>query len=467
MTPATTTENPAPMAARLRRHVADLLRLAAPVVVARAGIMVMAFVDTAMVGRYSADELAYLGIGLAPISTVLLTGIGLLMGTLVLTASAYGGGRPAECGAVWRRSLGYALALGAAGAVICGFGEPLLAALGQPPDLAAGGGPVTQVIGLGLAAQLVFVTTTFFLEGIKRPVPGMVMMIAANAINVLLNWVLVYGHFGFPAMGALGSAWATTGVRVFLAVGLVAYVWTMADHARFGVRTRPAGGWAAWAEQRRIGLAAGASIGAEATAFSVAVLFAGHLGVLPAGAFSIALNLVSLVFMVAIGFGAATSVSVGIAHGRGDHRDLAMAGWTGLGLNTAAMAGFAVVFALAPRTLASLYTTEPALLAASVPVVSLAAWVLIVDGGQALMANALRGRGETWVPTGMQAFSYFGVMVPACWVLAFPVGNGVLGIWQGVLIASIVAMALLVARFHWLTRLDQAASARSGPAKPG
>jgi len=292
---------------------------------------------------------------------------------------------------------------------------------------------VAQVIGLGLAAQLVFVTTTFFLEGIKRPVPGMAMMIAANVVNVFLNWVLIYGHLGFPAMGALGSAWATTGVRVFLAVGLVAYVWTMADHARFGIRTRPTGGWKAWAEQRRIGFAAGASIGAEALAFSTAALFAGHLGVLPAGVFSIALNLLSLVFMVAIGFGAATSVSVGIAHGRGDYRDLALAGWTGLGLNTAAMAAFAVVFALAPETLAGLYTTEAALRAAS-------------------------------VPTGMQAFSYFGVMVPVCWVLAFPVGNGVYGIWQGVLVASIVAMALLVGRFYWLTRLDRAEVALSGAA---
>jgi len=465
MNPETTTEDIAPLAIRLRRHVADLLRLSAPVVVARAGIMVMAFVDTAMVGRLSAHELAYLGIGLAPITTVLLTGIGLMMGTLVLTASAFGAERFTECGAVWRRSLGYALALGVAGAVICGFGEPLLAALGQPPDLAAGGGPVAQVVGLGLAAQLVFVTTTFFLEGIKRPVPGMVMMIAANVINVFLNWVLIYGHLGFPAMGALGSAWATTGVRVFLAVGLVAYVWTMADHARFGVRMRPAGGWKAWAEQRRIGFAAGASIGSEAVAFSTAALFAGHLGVLPAGVFSIALNLLSLVFMVAIGFGAATSVSVGIAHGRGNYRDLALAGWTGLGLNTAAMAAFGVAFALAPETLAGLYTTEAALLAASVPAVSLVAWVLVVDGGQALMANALRGRGETWVPTGMQAFSYFGVMVPVCWVLAFPVGNGVYGIWQGVLVASVVAMALLVGRFYWLTRLDRAEAMLSGAAK--
>jgi len=182
-----TTEDTAGLAVRLRRHVADLMRLAAPVVVARAGIMVMAFVDTAMVGRYSARELAYLGIGLAPITTVLLTGISLLMGTLVLTASAFGAERFTECGAVWRRSLGYALAVGLAGAAICSVGEPLLAALGQPPDLAAGGGPVAQVIGLGLAAQLVFVTTTFFLEGIKRPVPGMVMIIAANVINAFLN----------------------------------------------------------------------------------------------------------------------------------------------------------------------------------------------------------------------------------------------------------------------------------------
>lgn len=449
------------------RRVADLVRLAGPVVVARAGILVMAFVDTVMVGRFSSAELAYLGIGLAPITAILVALVGLLLGTLVTTASAFGAGNLAACGAAWRRSLGFALAAGAIFAAPCLFGEAVLAALGQSPELAAGGGPVSRIVALGVPLQLVFVASTFFLEGIKRPLPGMVLMIAANLVNVALNWVLVYGNLGFPALGAAGSAWATTAVRALLCAAVLGYVWTMADGERFGVRRRPQGGWRAWAGQRRIGYAAGASIGVESTAFAVVSVFAGWLGTLPLAAFSIGLNLIAMAFMVAIGVGSATAVLVGIAHGRGDARETALAGWTGLGVNTAAMVALGAVFALAPATLTGLYTTDAELAAIAAPIVAFCAWVLVADGGQAVMANALRGRGETWVATGLHTVSYFVVMIPVSWALAFPAGRGALGLFEGTLIASVVSVALLAFRFHWLSRRDRDAERLPGRTPPG
>lgn len=447
----------APLRHGLVRHVRDLAVLAAPVVVARSGIMVMGLVDTVMVGRFSAEELAYLGIGLAPITVLLLILTGLLMGTLVVTAGAFGSGDERGCGAVWRRSLAYALSLGTIAATICAFGEPLLRLLGQGDELAREGGAVVRVIGLGLPGAAVFLTTTFFLEGLRRPLPGMVMMIAANVVNAALNWIFVYGYLGLPAMGAVGSAWATTGVRLFLAAGLVGYVWTMADARRYGVRDGARTPWTAWARQRRIGYAAATSIGVEGTAFSALNVFSGWLGVLPLAAFSIALNLITIVFMVAIGIGAATAVRVGMAHGRGDATEVAFAGWTGLGVAVVAMTMFAIVFALAPEALAAAYTTDPPLRAAAVPLIAISAWILIVDGGQGVMANALRGRGETWGPTLLHTTSYFVVMIPLGWVLAFPLNRGVLGLYEAILVASVISVSLLSARFAWLGRRDRVA----------
>lgn len=415
----------------------------------------MGLVDTVMVGRFSAEELAYLGIGLAPITVLLLILTGLLMGTLVVTAAAFGAGEEQGCGAVWRRSLPYGLALGAFAAGVCAFGEPMLRLLGQSPELAREGGAVVRVLGLGLPGAALFLTSTFFLEGLRRPLPGMVMMIAANVVNVALNWIFVYGHLGLPAMGAVGSAWATTGVRLFLAAGLVGYVWTMADARRYGVRGGVRTPWRAWARQRRIGYAAATSIGVEGTAFSALNVFAGWLGVLPLAAFSIGLNLITIAFMVAIGIGAATAVRVGMAHGRGEASEVALAGWTGLALGVAAMALFAVVFAAVPEALAAAYTTDPALRAAAVPLVAIAAWILIVDGGQGVMANALRGRGETWAPTVMHTTSYFVVMIPLGWFLAFPLGRGAPGLFEAILAASVVSVSLLSFRFAWLGRRDR------------
>lgn len=447
-------ENEAPLAPQLAHHTSELIRLAGPVVVGRSGIMIMALVDTVMVGRFSTQELAYQGIGQAPVIPLLLAMMGLMMGTLVSAASAYGAGRYDACGAAWRRSLPLALGFGVGAALLCALGEPLLRALGQTPELAEGGGRVVQILGLGLPAALVFLTTNFFLEGIKRPVSGMVMVVAANIVNAVLNWVLIYGHLGFSPMGAVGSAWATTGVRLFLAVGLVTYVWSMSDHTRFAVRVRPGGGWGAWRAQRQIGYAAGASIGVEATAFAAVSVFAGWLGAVPLAGYSIALNLISMVFMVAIGIGSATAVRVGISRGEQGPRGMALAGWTGLAVNTAAMSGFGVLFAAIPDGLVSAYTSDPELTSLTVPVVAFCAWVLVVDGGQGVMANALRGRGETWVPTGLHVFSYFGVMVPVSWFLAFPQGRGVMGLFEGILIASIVSVALLSGRFLRLCRRD-------------
>ena len=444
-----------PLGACLKRHAAELVRLAGPSIVARAGVLTMALVDTIMVGRFSTRELAFLGIGLAPVVPLLLATMGMVMGTLVASASAFGSERYGECGAAWRRSLPLALGLGICGAAICGVGAPLLRGLGQSAELAGGGGPVLQVVGLSLPAALVFLTTMFFLEGIKQPIPGMLMMIAANLLNVFLNWLLIYGNWGFPVLGALGSAWATTLVRVFLAAGIVAYVWSMNDHVRFGVRRRVVGGWRAWRHQRQIGYAAGASIGVEAAAFGAINIFAGWLGPVPLAGYSIAINMLAIVFMVAIGLAAATAVRVGIAHGRDDFRDLAIAGWTGLAVNTAAMAAFGVLFAVFPRAIVSAYSIDPAVIALTAPVVAFCAWVLVADGGQGVMANALRGRGETWFPSALHVFSYIGVMIPVSWFLAFPAERAVMGLFEGVLIASIVSFGLLAGRFYWLSADDK------------
>jgi MATE family multidrug resistance protein len=440
---------------RLARQVSELVRLAGPVIVARLGIVAMMLVDTVIVGRFSAQELAYQGIGLAVLGTLLVTGVGLMMGTMVMTASAYGAGRFRECGAVWRRSLPYALVLGTLGGAICLAGEPILLATGQEADLARGGGIVMAIAGLGVPANVVYVATAFFLEAIKRPMPAMLMMIAANVVNALLNIVLVWGHLGFPAMGAAGSAWATSIVRVLLAVSLLAYVWWMPDHERFGVRLRPEGGWRRWAQQRRIGYAAGASIGVEASAFTALSIFAGWLGPLPLGAYSISLNLLAFVFMVALGIGTATSVLVGIAHGRRDPQALAFAGWTGLGLNTLAMALFGLLLLALAEVIAGAYASDAALLAMTVPLIAFSSTILIADGGQAVMSNALRGRGETWVPTLTHTIAYVGVMIPLGWLLALPLGRGAMGLLEAILIASIVAVSLLAWRFHALARRDR------------
>lgn len=441
--------------ARVRRHVSELARLALPVTVSRVGIIGLALVDTLMVGQYSAVELGYLAIGVAPTQAISTAMVGLMMGTLVMTAHAYGREDSIACGQVFRRSVSYGFAIGLIALVLCFFGTPFLRLAGQSEALAVGGGQVMQIIGYGLPAQGLYLAAAFFLEGVKKPIPVMLVMGVGNLVNILANWLLVYGVWVFPELGAEGSAWATTIVRTFMAIVLVAYVFAMADRDRYGVRRRWTGGWRAWADQRRLGYASGLSIGMEAGAFSALSLIAGLLGTVALGAFAIAFNVFALVFMVALGIASATAVRVGIAHGRRDAADTALAGWTGLGVNSLAMLLVGLVFLAAGPAIADLFSDEVEQVAIAGGLIAFSAWILIADGGQVVMSHALRGRGDAWVPTASHLLSYWGIMVPCGYLFAVVWQGGVIGLFWSILVASIVSVGLLALRFLYLSWRDR------------
>ncbi|MBT6274570.1 MAG: MATE family efflux transporter, partial [Chromatiales bacterium] len=218
---------------RLRRHVTEMLRLAPGIVLARSGIVIMILVDTIIVGRHSAVELGYFAIGNSIVQPIIVTSLGLILGTLVLTANHFGAGDWAECGAVWRRSVVYATGLGAVGLAICLFGGWILIMTGQTEQLATEGGRVIRIIGWGLPAHLVFLASSFFLEGIARVGPGAVCMVIANVVNFVLALMLVDGFGLIAPMGAEGAAWATTAARWVLAIGMLGYVILMRDQVAF------------------------------------------------------------------------------------------------------------------------------------------------------------------------------------------------------------------------------------------
>ncbi len=442
----------APAGGGLRGQLLALVRLALPVIVARAGLMTMVTVDTLVVGQYGTQDLAYLGLAGAIQGALMGAMVGLLLGTIVLTAQTVGAGREEEAGAVFHRSLPYAVLVGIAGMVFCFFGEPLFRLLGQAPDLAAGAGGVMTVYGFGMVGGALFITASFFLEGLKRPMAGVIATIIANIVNAFLDWVLVFGKFGFPEMGAEGSAWATTIIRWAMGLGLIAYIWWLPEAERFGIRRRTRKLWSSGREQRRLGYAAGLSNGMEAGAFSALTVFAGWLGPLAIGAYTIGLNLLALPFMAALGFAAATAVQVGSAYGAGDRLATARAGWMGLAVNSVVLGLVGIGFWLFPVTIAHGFTQDPALIALTVPAVAFSAYILVADGGQVVMAQALRGRSDAWVPTALHFVSYFAVMMPVSYALAFWADRGVMGLFGGIFIASLVSVSVLSARFWWLNR---------------
>ncbi|RED46216.1 MATE family efflux transporter [Aestuariispira insulae] len=440
---------------RVARHVAELMRLAMPVIVSRAGLLLLAAADMVMLGRLGAQDVAVYTLGTSPFVVLLVIGIGLMFGTMVSTSHAHGEGKLAEVGPVWKRSLPYALLIGLVMLGLSQFGDAYFEATRPAEDLRAGSARIMALQGIGLLPSILFVTTSFFLEGLGRPYPVLVTIGLANLVNIALNAVLIYGLFGTDALGAEGAALATVTARSFMALTLIGYVWFLPDREALGIRLKlPRSWWRDSRTQRHYGYAAGLSYGFETASFAVMSVYAGWLGADAAAVYGICINLMGMLFMTALGFATATAVRVGIAHGRRDHRDRALAGWTGLAATTVLMSLYAFSFWFWPEMVIGVYLDDASLIALSVPILSILGLIMYADGGQIVMAQSLRAATDTWIPTMLNFTSYMAIMIPCGYLFTQILPHGVFGLFEAIAVGSVVSVSILTGRWIWLCRQD-------------
>ncbi|WP_332367273.1 MATE family efflux transporter [Caulobacter sp. NIBR2454] len=439
----------------MRADLSALLRLAGPVILARLGIMVMGLTDAIVVGHFSAQQLAFHALGWAPTAAIVTTGVGLLAGVQVMTARRLGEGRRAETGAILRRGIVYAFWVGMIATVgLILLGPPMLHALKLEAGLADGASAALLVFALSLTPYLISVAATYYLEALSRPGPGLAIMWIANGLNLALNLLLVPGVLGIPAWGAVGSAWATFGSRVFLMIAMLICVFGMKEARALGVFRRAPREPGAAAEQRKVGYGAGASYFVESGAFAAMSIFAGMVGGAEVAAWAIVLNVAALIFMVPLGLSTATGVLVGTAYGARDRAGVERAGILGGGV--ALLAGTLISFIVWPTAgpIARAYTSDPGLLALTAPAIVLACLFFTADAVQVVAAQALRARGDVLVPTITHVIAYAAIMTPLAWFLAVPMGMGLNGIVWGVIAASLAAAVFLCTRFEMLIRRD-------------
>jgi len=449
------TENHSPqwLKERLTRHFSELARLALPAVMMRIGLMGLAMVDTAMVGHYATQHLAWLNLAnQSVIMFALVVGLGLLSGIMVYTANAFGTDDYREAGRVWRRSIPFTLAIGALILLVILPAEYWLTLLGQTPENAKTSGWIAVILAFGLPGHMLFVNCTMFLEGIKRAEIGFYMVLAANIVNVLLNYALIFGNLGMPELGAEGSAWASTGVRWFMAATALAYVWWAPSLKKYEVRRPHGQRYRDWADQRQMGYASAVSLAAEVLAFAALAIFAGWLGTIPLAAHGVMFQVVGIPLMISIGIGVATTVRVGIAFARKDRVDSALAGISGILMNFILVGAFGLAIFFNANSIMSIFTADERIILLLTPMAYLFMLAMLFDAAQMVASLVLRGFKETWWPTYLQAFSFAFVMLPACYYFAFPAGLGLEGLIVGMLIGVSVAWSLQIIRFIWLLK---------------
>jgi MATE family multidrug resistance protein len=427
-----------------------MLAIAAPVALARLGIMGMGIVDTILVGQLAPHELPFLALGWAPTAIFVVGGIGLLTGVQVLAARVIGEGRADAAGTVWRRGIALSVAFGAA----CTFAlllsaAPLLRLFGVRDELIGPAAHVAAILAWSIPVQFTFTASSFFLEAIQRPNAGTVVIWIANIVNLVLDLIWI------PHWGAAGAAYATFASRTFMALAIAAYVYFSKPTQKHGVRcaTPSAPNYRALLS---VGVAAALSQVAEAGAFSGLTIIAGRISAEAVATYQILLQLLAVVFMVALGMSSATAVLVSDAYGRQHPHDVTRASWAGLKLNSAAMVLLGVVMFVFARAIARAFTGDAALEDALALLIPACALIPIFDGFQVVGAAALRARGDNWFPTASHFLAYVFVMPPLAFWLGELSGQGVHGLATAILTASTVSAGVLLIRILMLDRRARA-----------
>jgi len=340
--------------------------------------------------------------------------------------------------------------------ILLGLSALLIAALPAfdlHPDVLRFITPYLKTLLWSTPPLLVYAVLRRYLQAMHLVRPVMYALVCANVVNAVVNWLLIEGHFGFPALGVVGAAYATGLSRLAIAV----FLWLVVVRRE---RTRPSGLHDVpfvWDPERiwaivRLGLPAAGQILLEVGVFAAASTLAGRITPAAAAAHNIVLNIVGLIFMVPYGFSSAAAVRVGHAIGRRDPHGARAAGWAAMALATTVMSLSALLFATAPAFLVGLFTSDAGVIRIGIGLFLVAAAFQLFDGTQTVTTGALRGLGNTRTPMLVNLVGHWLIGLPLAYVLCFHYGWEAQGLWIGLAIGLILIGATLLGVWHHESR---------------
>jgi MATE family multidrug resistance protein len=449
-------------ASKYKGHYQKNLAIAFPIILSQAGQMVTGIVDNAMVGQVSTASLAASSFANGVFSNLLIFGMGFSFGLTPLVGSSFGSKQQGRIGNLFSHSLLLNTGLGILLFVaLLGFG-PFMRYLNQPVEVVELAIPYFYVISLSLIPFMVFFSCKQFQEGLSVTKPAMFFTLTSNVLNIVLNYVLIYGKLGFEPMGLMGAGWATLISRIYMAAGIMLYTVKAEKFQAYfqvGMLSGPFS-WASFRELTRLGFPIAIQFSFEVAAFSIGTIMMGWVGTRELAAHQIVLSIASLTYMIASGLGAATTVRVSNLYGEGKFGEMRMAAMASQHIVVLFMSTCALLFVLFRNTLPILFSTDPGVIAVAGTLMFYAAMFQVFDGIQVNAIGALRGIADVKVPAFLAFVAYWVLSLPVGYLTAFVFGFGAIGIWVGFSVGLGVASILLVYRFQRAsTRIQQQGSA--------
>lgn len=433
----------------LRSEANSTIRLALPIIIGELAQMALHIIDAAMVGAISYKHLAAAALVLNTMNIPFVIGIGMTISVSQMVSMAHG-----------RRDTQQVSHYLFNGFILCAItallisallllGKPILYHLKQDPEVVELAIPFMELMGISIIPMLFFMTLKQFTDGLEFTRTAMLLSLSGMPINILLNWLLIYGNLGFPRLELLGAGWATLITRSLLFLVLAIVILSHKTFWRYvAVRKKQ---WVLKLQTIRellhIGIPSSLQIGMEAGAFAVSGIIIGTLGAVSQAAHQIALSCASFTFMVSMGLSQAGSIRVSNAYGRGDWHKIRLIGKSTL--LTALFYGLfcAIVFALFRNQLPGFFNQNAEVITLAATLLLYAAIFQISDSTQAIGAGLLRGIKDVKLPTLLVTIAYWVVGIPVGYFFAFHGGLGAAGMWLGFIVGLSLASGFLVWRF--------------------
>ena len=436
------------------------LKVAFPVMLTQFGAAMVGLADSIMVGHYSTTDLAAVSFSNALFFTVMVFSMGALMGVTPLVGHVHGrlekllqqGTTEDEIGHKHEQISTYLINGLIFTGLMCLLSLALLAPcipyldqFGQEPEVVACARPYYILIVYSIVPFFLFFFFKQFLEGLGNTFVAMMITLGCNLLNIFLNWIFIYGHWGAPAMGAEGAGWASLIARTLMPVCFVVAMLCKADWRRYIASMR------AWLVTRRevehlltIGVPIGLQSFAEAFLFTASFVIIGWISKEALAAHHIANQMADLTFMLALGIGSATTIRVSHQLGKGDLHAVRMASHASIHLCLLMNTIGAAIMIFGRNYIPYIFTDDPEVVPIASTLLIIAGTFQYVDGLQCIGAAMLRGIQDVRVPMRIALFAYIGVALPLGLALTFPLGLGAKGMW----IAFVIALAIPAVLFH-------------------